>query len=643
MKKIIYISFPCSFFRSSLKARFSNGSRGMKFLASLIIFYLLLHINVSAQKLKVQVSTTHPSVGVPFEISFSTDASIKDFVPPSFNDFEIISGPNHSQSIQFINGSLSQSSSISFVLIPKKEGNIVIGPAKAIVNNQIVYSEQIIIQVQKNVGNNNYAANSNNTNNYPNKNSANSNVSDDIFVRTYINKKQCYVGEQISLTQKIYTRLELRGIQNVKFPHLDGFWSKNQENTNNAVQFHIENIDGNNYYVGEISTQYLFPQKSGRLTISPIEIECVVRKRVNRAPRDIFEQFFGVNAFEDKVVTLKSQPVSIYVQELPVANKPDNFSGAVGNNFSFRVEINKNKLPANEAINLKLIISGTGNIPLVDAPKIKFPPEFEVYDPKITENISTTTGISGTKTFEYLIIPRQEGTYKLSDITFSYFNLNKKSYITIPAPELLIEVTPPIGNATTAQIYQQYKQEMKDETSDIRFIKTLPFKVEQKSRTFFNAPLHISLMLLPYLAMIALIGFKKYQQKQKDDWAGFQQKRAHKIALKHLALADKMMKENKTSEFYTAIIQALENYLTYKFKIQKAELSKDKIKQIFQQKQIPDDLQNQLFEIINTCEMAKYTPNTSQYRLNEIYSDTKNIIIQLENNIKIKDKDTIKV
>lgn len=607
-----------------------------KFIKSAIylLLILLFPFNLLAQKLKVQVNTTTPSVGVPFEISFSTDASLKDFVPPSFKDFEIISGPNHSQSIQFINGSLSQSSSISYVLIPKKEGNIVIGPAKAIVNNnQTIYSESITLQVQKNSANNHYSTHSNNPSN-SNRNVPEANVSDkDIFVRTFVNKKQCYIGEQITLTQKIYTRVELRGIQNVKFPHLDGFWSKNQENNSN-IQLHVENIDGYNYYVGEISHQYLFPQKSGKITIPPIEIECVIRKRVNRAPRDIFEQFFGVNAYEDQVVTLKSQPVSVYIQDLPTTNKSGHFSGAVGSHFSFKVEINRNKVPANESVNLKMSISGQGNVPLVDAPHINFPPEFETYDPKITENISTTSGVSGSKTFEYLIIPRKEGTYKLSDISFSYFDITKKAYVTIPGPELTIEVTPPIGNTSAAQVYQQYKQEVKDENLDIRYIKPLPYSVYQKHPSFFNSPLHISLMLFPYLAMIVLFGYRKYQQRQTADWASFQQKRAQKIALKHLAFADKMLKENKGSEFYTAIIQALENYLTYKFKLHKADLSKEKIKQIFEQHRIPDDLQTQFFDIINTCEMAKYAPGATQHALSEIYSTTKNLIIQLENQIK---------
>lgn len=604
----------------------------MKKHISHLFLWILSILPIMAQKMNVQVSTTKPAVGVPFEITFHMNAIPQDFTPPSFKDFEIISGPNQSQNIQFINGSLSQSFSISYVLIPKKEGPVVINAAKAIVNGQTIYSSPITIDVQK--GNSNYSAQSQQRTTAPQE--ASTNVSkEDIFVRTSINKKQCYIGEQITLTQKIYTRVELRGIQNVKFPHLEGFWSKNQENNRN-IQLHIENIDGINYYVGEISTQYLFPQKSGKLTISPIEIECVVRKRSSRAPRDIWEQFFGVNAFEDHVVTLKSQPISVEVWDLPTTNKQAHFSGAVGTNFNFKTEINKTKIPANEALQLKITISGAGNIPLVDAPKINFPQEFETYDPKITENISTANGVSGTKTFEYLIIPRQEGHYKLSDIQFSYFNPSTKNYVTIPSPEILIEVTPSTNaNNNAAQVYQQFKQEIKSEDNDIHFIRPYPFTLFKKHETFFNSTTHIALTLLPYLAMVAVFGFYQYQKIQRSDWASFQQKRAQKIAFKHLQLAEKTLKTGNTAEFYTAIIQALENYLTSKFKLQKSELSRDKIKEIFKTYNISDELQKRYFDLMDTCELAKYAPIASQQSLENIHSSTQQLITDFERTIKL--------
>ncbi|GIV26773.1 MAG: aerotolerance-like protein [Bacteroidia bacterium] len=576
----------------------------------------------------MQVSTTKPSVGVPFEIAFHMNAAPQDFTPPSFKDFEVISGPNQSQNIQFINGNLSQSFSISYVLIPKKEGPVVIGAAKAVFNGQSVYSSPITLDVQK--GSSNYSAHQNRGSNSGGNSSTLEVDKEDIFVRTSVNKKQCYLGEQITLTQKIYTRVELRGIQNVKFPHLEGFWAKNQDKNNN-IQLHIENIDGINYYVGEISTQYIFPQRSGKLTIPPLEIECVIRKRSNRPPRDIFEQFFGVNAYEDRVVTLKSQPINIQVDDLPSQDKPANFSGAVGTNFSFKVEINRNKVPANDAINLKVTISGNGNIPLIDAPKINFPSEFETYDPKITENISTSNGVSGTKTFEYLIIPRQEGTYKLDDIQFSYFNLNSKSYITIPSPEIIIEVTPSTNpNNNAAQVYQQFKQEIKNEDNDIHFIKAYPYTITNKNETFFNSRTHLVTLIFPYFAMLALLGFYNYQKNLRQDWASYQQKRASKIAHQYLRSADQALKNNQNTEFYTAILQALENYFIYKFKVPKSELTKDKIKDIFNKYQIPESTQHNYFEILDTCEMAKYSPIQSVASLNELFAKAQQIITQIE-------------
>ncbi len=593
----------------------------------LIILLLALSISISAQKINVQVSTTKPSVGVPFEIAFHMNAAPQGFTHPSFKEFEVISGPNQSQNIQFINGNVSQSFSISYVLIPKKEGAVVIGAAKAVFNGKSVYSSPITLDVQK--GNSNYSAQQNRRTN-GGKSSSVEVDKEDIFVRTIVNKKQCYLGEQITLTQKIYTRLELRGIQNIQFPHLKGFWAKNQDKNNN-IQLNIENMNGINYYVGVISTQYIFPQRIGKLTIPSLEIECVVRKRSNRPPRDIFEQFFGVNAYEDRVVSIKSQPITIQVEDLPVQNKPDDFSGAVGTNFSFKVEINKNKVAANDAINLKVIISGNGNIPLIDAPKINFPSELETYDPKISENISTANGVSGTKTFEYLIIPRQEGIYKLNDIHFSYFNLNSKSYITIPSPEIIIEVTPSTHpNNNAAQVYHQFKQEVSANDNDIHFIKTYPYIITKKDETFFNSPTHILALIFPYLAMLVVFGYYSYQKNLRQDWVSYQQKHASKIAHQYLRAAEQALKKNQTTEFYTAILQALENYFIFKFKVPKSELSKDKIKNTFHQKQIPESIQKHYFEILDTCEMAKYSPIQTIASLNEVYTKAQQIITQIE-------------
>lgn len=599
-----------------------------------ILWLIFFSLRIHSQKLNVQVSTTKPIVGVPFEIAFSINANIQDFTPPPFTNFQIVSGPNQSQSISFVNGNLSQSISISYVLVPLREGACVINAAKVVVNGQSIYSSPITLDVQKNTSNNNNNNNSFNRNNEPPSAGAINVSKDDIFVKTFVNKKQCYIGEQIILTQKIYTKVELRGIQNVKFPHLEGFWSKNQETTGN-IPMHIENIDGVNYYVGEISKQYLFPQKSGKLTISPIEIDALVRKRSNRPPRDVFEQFFGVNAYEDKIVSLKSQPISITIDDLPSNNKPSEFSGAVGSNFSFKAEISKNKIPANDALTLKLTISGTGNIPLIDAPKINFPPEFETYDPKVTENINSNNNLSGTKTYEYLIIPRKEGIYKLSDIHFSYFNLNTKSYANINAPDIVIEVSPSLNkNNNAAEVYQQFKQEIKNEDNDIHYIKLYPYPISMQNQTLFNSSTHISLMLLPYLAMLFIFGFYQYQKNQRSDWSAYQQKTAQKRALKHLAIAEKKLKENNSQEFYTAIIQSLENYTMQRFKINKSQLSKDKVKNTLQQKNIPEHLQNEYFNILNTCEIAKYTPAATENSLLEIFNKTKNLIIQIENHIK---------
>ncbi len=598
----------------------------------LISAVLLFCISAFAQKVNVQVSTNKPIVGVPFEIAFHLNSTPENYTPPIFKNFNVISGPNQSQNVQFINGNMSQSFSISYVLIPLKEGSQVIGAAKFVTNNQAVYSNPITIEVQKNENANAGGASQNHSNNN-NSNEKAVVAKDEIFVKTSVNKTKCFIGEQITLTQKIYTRIDLKGLQNVKFPHLEGFWTKNQERNSN-IQLHIETLNGVNYYVGEIHTNYIFPQRSGKLTIDPIELDCVVRKQLKRAPKDIFEQFFGVNSFEDVQVKLKSQSVIVNVEELPSSGKPENFNGAVGK-FTYKAELSKNKIPANEAITLKITISGKGNLPLIGAPQIQFPENFETYEPKVLENINTSNGVSGSKTYEYLVIPRKEGDYSIQNISFSYFDIEQKKYISIPAADINITVTPAIhGNNSSAQIYQNFKQEVKDNVNDIRYIKVLPYSLEHQKEIFFNSYTHLTLLFVPLIALGILIGYKKHHDAQMSDILSYNQKHAQKIAIKHLQKAELLLKQNDKNNFYTAITNAMDSYIEYRFKISRYELSKERVLDVLIKNNISSDLQQKYIALMDTCELAKYAPTQSSAQLVNIYDDAKFFIINTENQLK---------
>ncbi|MEK6616210.1 MAG: BatD family protein, partial [Bacteroidota bacterium] len=376
-----------------------------------------------AQKFTASVNKNKIAVGEVFQLDFSINASGKSFSPPSFSDFTIYSGPNQSTSMQIINGSMSQSITLSYYLAAKKEGTFTIGSASITVGNNTLQSNAITIEVVK--GGNTQQTQTQSQGGTQDKTSGKAN-SENLFAKTFVSKSKVYAGEQIVITHKVYTRMNLKGFQNVKFPSYNSFWAQ-EVGRNTQYEVTTENVNGVAYNVVEIKKAFLFAQRSGKIEIEPMEVECVVREKSGKR-NDPFSQFFGndpffgFDSYKDVLYTVKSNAVTMEVVPLPEANKPVDFPGAVGN-FSMNATIDKDKVKANEGVTLKITISGKGNLKLIDAPKMNFPDEIERYDPKTNENISVSgSGVSGSKTFEYLIIPRYEGIYKIQPCSFNYFD-----------------------------------------------------------------------------------------------------------------------------------------------------------------------------------------------------------------------------
>jgi hypothetical protein len=611
-----------------------NRCNKVRFAVSLLTF-LCLVLNVQAQKVTVQVSANKVQVGTPFQIQWSINSMPNTYTPPDFKNFDIYSGPNPMQSTQIVNGNMSQSFSVSYLIAAKKEGKITIGPMVIVVNGQSFQSNPLTIEaVRGNVPPHQQQSAQSSPNTMPEEEAAAVKVSgEEVFIRTSISKTKCYLGEQLTVIQKVYSRLDLRGFQNVKFPSLNGFWSQQQESNQN-IQLQVENLDGVNYYVGEFSRTHVFPQKTGKITIDPTELECVVRKQSSRKPRNIFEQFFGTGGFEDVAVKVKSKPVTVDVMPLPEKDKPLDFSGGVGS-FNYKVETTKRELKANDAFNLKVTISGKGNIKLIDAPKLKLPESFESYEPKTNENISNSGGVSGSKTYDYLIIPREPGEFTLEGLSFSYYDLDKKQYVTIPSPAIGISVKPGDGKSNaSAQVYDHLKQEIKETENDIRYIKKGDFELLKEEKEFFNSPAHIALLVLPVLLFIGGLGYRSYALKMNSDIVAVKGKKAAKVAKKQLISAEKRMKENNKEAFYTEIMNALNGYVSFKFNLPVAELSKENITREMNRRQISGDTQSRFFDTLNQCEYAKYAPGAVSGDLNAVYHNTAELISSIENEIK---------
>lgn len=597
---------------------------------STLFLLVIASFQMSGQGFTAQVSSRKVQVGTPFELAFTIAVQASNFNAPNLNDFEVVAGPNQSSSIQIINGAVSQQLVISYGLVPKKEGKLTIGPATIISGNQKIASNPITIEAVK--GNVSSAASGGNEEetNAAYKSKVNG---DEVFIRTFVSKTKCYQGEQITITQKVYSRYDVVGIKDAKLPSYSGFWTQ-QQDKNIQVQPQQENLEGVQYVSFEYTKTFAFPTKSGELTIEPTDLELVIRKASNRKPRNIFEQFFGNGGYEDVVAKIKSKPVKINVMELPETGKPINYNGAVGN-FTYKVETNKQSLKANEALNLKISISGKGNLKLIDAPKLNLPESFEVYDPKVNENIGTAGSVSGSKSFDYLIIPREEGTYQLDDLTFSYFNPETGQYITLPSPGITLQVLPGDPNAV-ATISTPSKSEVAETENDIRYIKKGNFELEKQEKEFFNSFGHIALLILLPLGLAgALIGHRSYQ-KNNSNMALVNERKAGKMARKQLMAAEKQMKSGNKDLFYTEILTALNQYLSNKLMLPVAELSKESVRQHLLSKQIGDTVQQTLFSTLDACEFAKYAPGAVSGDLNKVYQDTVLLITNLEEQLQRK-------
>ena len=581
-----------------------------------------------------QVSKTKVAVNEVFQIAFTLNGSGNNLVYPNLNDFNIYSGPNQSQSMSMVNGNISQSITLSIFIAAKKEGKFTIGAATVMSGNQKLETKPIVIEVTKAATQQqqNQGSQGTQAQQKQEKNQYASEISnDDLFVRSFLNKSKCYKGEQLHLSHKIYSRYQIIDFGPKQLTKsFEGFWNQVDLNKGNFTM-KTEVLNGINYYVLEIYNTYLFAQRTGEIKIDPIEVECVVRRQAKRQPRNIFEQFFGTAGYEDVGMIVKSKSLKVDVQELPSEHKPIEFSGAVGD-FGYKVELDKNQIKANEAINLKITVNGKGNIKLIEPLKLNLPESFESYDPKINENVKTVGGVSGSIIYNYLIIPREKGEFTINNLNFNYFNPDKKQYVSIPSPDLKLTVLE--GDASSAQIVSPNKKGIKESENDIRYIKTGDLGLQKKDAEFFSSTMHYLLLIFPTLLFFGGLFFVRQHIKANSDITAVKERKAAKLAKKQLTVAEKHMQTNSKDAFFTEVLNALNKYIGDKFALPIADLSKYKIKEMLLYKNVKEETANHLIETLNTCEYAKYAPSSVTGDLKQVYQDTIELISQIEEQIK---------
>ncbi len=516
-------------------------------LQGMLILILFLPWFTQAQEVQFSASARQVvQVGEQFRLTFSVNDDASGFQPPPLSGFTILSGPNpsSSSSVQIINGRVSKSVSVSYnyILQATREGEFTIPPGTVTVDGKQYTSNSITIKVLPSG-----APASPTPSQTPGGTQRNtpSDVPDnlsreDVFIRSSVNKKNPYIGEQVIITHKIYTRVSIAQYGIDKYPSYNGFWTQELVNIQDQPRKYNEIINGEQYLVAEISKTALFPVKTGELTIDPLQIDVVaqVRNTSRKRSNDPFENFFNDpffgSGYQNIEKSLTANTLTLDVRPLPIADQPADFKGAVGQ-FTFKSNIDKTNVAVNEAINLKFTILGQGNIRLIDNLQVAFSPDFEVYDPKITSNVNESDdGISGVKTFEYLFIPRNPGNYLIKPVLFSYFDPVQNRYVTQQSPPYEIKVEKGTGQAADITYSGVAQEDIQYIGSDIRHIKTSPITLALIGEHFLGSAFYFLLIFLPLIATIALILIWRYQARKRSDVYYVKTRKATRVARQRL-------------------------------------------------------------------------------------------------------------
>lgn len=596
------------------------------------ILIILFGFNSSLQE--VEFSASAPSVvelGEQFRITYSLNSSGSDLRLPDLGNFQLVGGPStsSSSSVRMINGQMTQTQSVAFtyVLRATEVGTYTLAPATINTDSGRQSSNSVTIEVVSDgEGRTSVPAQSGRESSaVPDDISG-----EDIFVRILLDKDQVYRGEALVATVKLYSRLDLTGIENVRFPSFSDFFQQDIE-TPSLRSLDREVINGEIYGTGILKQVILFPQRSGEINISSFEMDALVRQRSGGGRGSLFDEFFG--SYETRRIPVKSPPLSIKVNPLP-DQKPSGFNGGVGN-FDLAVNIEPEESTVNEAVNMSVTISGAGNLRLLSQPSIDFPPDFEIFDPDISENITNSIrGQEGEITFNYLLIPRSAGNFRIPPVSFSYFNPSEGAFRSISSGEfnLLVEQGELQGGGPSVAGYA--REDLQILGRDIRFIKTGNVLFKKINRDIFGSFRFYLWYIIPLFIFAGLLIIQRRNIRNRSNIAMMKTRKAGKTARKRLKTAGHFLKENNSHLFFEEMLRAIWGYLSDRLLIEVSELNRNNTKAELIEKNIPEQDVERLMEIIGDCEFARYAPSVSDVDKNRIFNDTMRIITLVEQNLR---------
>lgn len=575
------------------------------------------------------------AVGERFQLVFSADADFEQFSPPRIEGFDVLAGPSTStmSTTNIINGKMTTTRTMSstYILEASRVGKFTVGQASIVVKGKTYTSQPQVIEVV--------------AGETPSRNatapdaadrSSETGLSDpsgeDIFLRLQLSKRQVVKGESVVAVIKLYTRLDIAGFEDVKFPDFNGFWSQETYTPQN-IDFQRETVNGRIYQSATLRRFVLQPQQTGTIAIEPAEMVCLVRIRNNARGRSLLDDFF--DSYQTLRKRIKTPETAIKVAPLP-AGAPASFNGAVGK-FSMKTRLSSDSIKAHEAVSFYVTIQGQGNINLIEMPKLNFPPDFETYDSKVTDHYRSSGGTySGRKEFEYPVIPRSHGDFTIAPVEFSYYDTDSRTYKTLKSKPIKIKVekSGESGFSGTLNAGGVNRRSVQDLARDIRYIHTAPPKWRIRGQFFMFSPLFfivLSVVLLLFAVVYRLL--LKRRERQKDV-VSVRNRKANKVAKLRLKTADILLRQELFSAFYEEIHRALWGYMSDKLGLAQAECSRDRVREILEQRGIAPEPIREFLDLIETCEFARYAPDPGQVEKEKIFARALTCISRLEQCLK---------
>ena len=544
---------------------------------------------------------------------------ISDFTPPSFEGFEVLAGPVQSTSTNYqnINGqsSTTHTRSYTYTVRVVQEGKVTVPSASIKISKDTYTTDPKTVEAVKGQVPDGGSS------------SAGQRAGDDLRLRVSVSKTRVVVGEPVIVTLKLYVQSSaISGFEDVRFPTFDGFWSQEIDAPQN-IQFVRENYDGQIYNAALLRRYMLLPQQTGTLTIEPSELVCLLQIQAEQTgPRSIFDDFFS--SYQTIRKRVASEPVTINVSALP-AGAPASFTGGVGS-FRLSAGFDSDSVAAHEATSLKITISGTGNINLVDAPKVRLPADFESYDVRKTENITTgASGSTGTLTFEYPFIPRAPGTFDLEPVEFTYYDIDAGRYRTLSSGPLSLKVGE--GTRTDAAVIPSgvSKRSVESLGEDIRFISTTT-NLRKAGRMMVSSPAMIIIPTVILLAAAAVWVLLARSIVRRSDVAGTRNRKAMKVARARLKNASAFLRQGLYGAFYEELHKALHGYISDKLMLPVADLTRERIGEELRARGKDEAVIQELSDILDACEYARYAPASGSEAMEKHYQQAVKVISQIE-------------